>query len=87
MTEEEIYHQAMARWDADERAAYLQQACGGDATLRASTEALLGADVGASGFMDRPPTDERDAWRKLWADVRELRDRSAPQADSQHMSI
>jgi tetratricopeptide (TPR) repeat protein len=27
------------------------------------------------------PPEEREAWRKLWADVRELRDRSAPQAD------
>ena len=32
------------------------------------------------------PPDERDAWRKLWADVRELRDRSAPQADPLHKS-
>jgi hypothetical protein len=32
------------------------------------------------------PPDERDAWRKLWADVRELRDRSAPQADPRQKS-
>jgi WD40 repeat protein/serine/threonine protein kinase len=37
-----------------ERAAYLEQACDGNAALRASIEALLRAHVGASGFMDRP---------------------------------
>jgi serine/threonine protein kinase len=55
MSEEEIFHQALARRDPEERVAYLQQACGGDAALRASVEALLRADVGATGFMDRPP--------------------------------
>ena len=34
-----------------------EQACGGDAALRASVEALLRADVGATGFMERPPPD------------------------------
>ncbi len=57
MSDEEIFHQARARTDPDERAAYLEQACGGDAALRASVEALLHADVGATGFMDRPPRD------------------------------
>src|SRR5207302_302935 len=37
-----------------ERAAYLEQACGGNAALQASVEALLRANVCASGFMDRP---------------------------------
>ncbi len=41
MSEEEIFHQALARQDPEERTAYLQQACGGDAALRASVEALL----------------------------------------------
>jgi serine/threonine protein kinase len=57
MSEEEIFHQALARRDPEERAAYLEQACGGDAALRDSVEALLQADVGATGFMDRPPPD------------------------------
>jgi hypothetical protein len=57
MGEEEIFHQALARRDPEERAAYLQQACGGDAALRASVEALLRADAGASGFMERPAPD------------------------------
>src|SRR5947209_6084224 len=57
MSEEEIFHQALARTDPEERAAYLEQACGGDEVLRASIEELLRADVGATGFMDRPPPD------------------------------
>ena len=32
--------------------------------------------------LEQLPQDERDAWAKLWADVRDLRDRTAPQADS-----
>jgi WD40 repeat protein/serine/threonine protein kinase len=54
MTEEEIFHEALARSHPDDRAAYLQQACDGNAELRASVEALLRANVGASGFMERP---------------------------------
>ena len=57
MSEEEIFHQARARTNPDERAAYLVQACGGDAALRASVEALLQADVGATGFMERTAPD------------------------------
>ena len=37
------------------------------------------ASVRDPAGMDALPQDEREAWRKLWADVRELRDRSAPQ--------
>jgi serine/threonine protein kinase len=29
--------------------------------------------------VEKLPPDERDAWKKLWADVRDLRDRTAPQ--------
>jgi tetratricopeptide (TPR) repeat protein len=32
--------------------------------------------------VERLPPDERDAWNKLWAQVRDLRDRTAPQAGS-----
>jgi len=32
------------------------------------------------------PPDDREAWRKLWANVRELRDHSTPQEDPLHMS-
>jgi serine/threonine protein kinase/tetratricopeptide (TPR) repeat protein len=57
MSEEVIFHQARARIDPEERAAYLEQACGGDAALRATVEALLRADVGASSFMEGPQRD------------------------------
>src|SRR6516225_3787870 len=57
MSEEEIFHQARARTDPEERAAYLERACGGDAALRASVEALLRADAGATGFMERTAPD------------------------------
>jgi tetratricopeptide (TPR) repeat protein len=39
------------------------------------------ASVREPAALEKLPPDEREAWRKLWADVRELRDRSAPQAD------
>src|SRR5262249_2116025 len=53
MNEEEIFHQALAR-GPEERAAYLEQACAGDPALRASVEALLRANVGATGFLEQP---------------------------------
>src|SRR4029450_12571995 len=53
MNDEEIFHEALARKPAD-RAAYLDRACAGDPAVRASVEALLRADGGASGFMARP---------------------------------
>ena len=54
MNEEDIFHQALARSRPEERAAYLDGACAGDPALRAAVEALLRANVGASGFMVRP---------------------------------
>src|SRR4051794_14304653 len=56
MSEEEIFHEALARAVPEERAAYLERACAGDPALRASVESLLRANVDASGFLDRPPT-------------------------------
>jgi WD40 repeat protein/serine/threonine protein kinase len=54
MSEEEVFHQALARGGPGERAAYLDRACAGDPALRASVEALLRAHAGASGFLDPP---------------------------------
>jgi serine/threonine protein kinase/tetratricopeptide (TPR) repeat protein len=54
MGDEEIFHQALARTRLEERAAYLEQACAGNPVQRSAVEALLRANVGASGFMDRP---------------------------------
>jgi serine/threonine protein kinase len=53
MNEEEIFHQALAR-SPEERAAYLEQACSCDPALRADVEALLRANVGATGFQEQP---------------------------------
>jgi WD40 repeat protein/serine/threonine protein kinase len=54
MSEEEIFHEALARGSPEERAAYLDQACAGDPTQRAAVEALLRANVGAGGFLEPP---------------------------------
>src|SRR5262245_17381953 len=55
MTEEDIFHEALARGTPEERAAYLDRACAGDPQLRASVDALLEANVGAGGFLERAP--------------------------------
>jgi hypothetical protein len=56
MNDEEIFHEALARTDPEEREDYLERACAGDPALGASVEGLLWAAVGASGFMGRLPT-------------------------------
>src|SRR5262245_20791838 len=53
MNEEEIFNQAIAR-SPEERAAFLERACAGDPSLRAAVEALLRANVGATGFLEQP---------------------------------
>src|SRR5690349_14080772 len=53
MTEETVFNEAVAKDPAD-RAAYLDLACAGDPGLRAAVEALLRANVGASGFLAGP---------------------------------
>jgi serine/threonine protein kinase/tetratricopeptide (TPR) repeat protein len=53
MNEEEIFHQARAR-SPDEQPGFLEQACAGDRSLRAAVEALLRANVGATGFLEQP---------------------------------
>src|SRR5690242_7984074 len=49
-SEETLFATALAMPEAA-RAAYLDQACGGDATLRAAVEALLRAHLAADGFL------------------------------------
>src|SRR5689334_17679203 len=53
-SEETLFVNALAMPEAA-RAAYLDQACGGDATLRASVEALLRAHLAADGFLPSMP--------------------------------
>src|SRR5262245_44787081 len=50
---EELYH-AAREYDAAKRAAFLQQACGGDETLRREVESLLAEDEGVEGFLETP---------------------------------
>jgi serine/threonine protein kinase len=57
MNDEQIFHQALARSRPEERAAYLEQACAGNPALRASVEALLRANEGASGFLSEPAVE------------------------------
>ena len=47
---ETLFHQARSR-PADQRAAFLDGACGADAALRAKVDALLAADAEAGSFL------------------------------------
>ncbi len=44
--------------DREERARFLEQACGGDAELLQRVQTLLDADAGPEGFLDRPVSSE-----------------------------
>jgi len=50
---QELYHAAQAR-PANERAAFLEEACAGDATLRQAIESLLAQPVSTDDFLERP---------------------------------
>ncbi|MGA2555020.1 MAG: protein kinase, partial [Verrucomicrobiota bacterium] len=50
----EIFADALEKPDAAERAAYLSQACGNDAQLRQSVEALLQGHEKAGDFLEQP---------------------------------
>ena len=54
MTERTIFLAALEIADAAERAAYLDQACGEDADLRAQVEALLSSHQDSSQFLETP---------------------------------
>jgi len=61
MTEETLFHLAREK-SADERAAFLDEACAGDPALRRRIEALLQADAEPGAVLDRPilePPDEQ----------------------------
>jgi serine/threonine protein kinase len=49
----ELFHSALER-AADERPAFLAEACGGDTALLAKVEALIAADEQSGDFMDAP---------------------------------
>jgi eukaryotic-like serine/threonine-protein kinase len=56
MTEESLFHEALARPPA-ERVAFLDQACAGQPHLRVAVEALLAAHEASGPFLDRPALD------------------------------
>src|SRR5215213_9977661 len=56
-TEETILLEALAKGSAAEQAAYLDEACAGDARLRADVEALLSAHARAAGILETSAVD------------------------------
>ena len=50
---EDLFNSALEQ-EPDERAAFIEQACGGDAALREQLESLLAADDKAQDFMEAP---------------------------------
>src|SRR5262245_31353696 len=58
MTEREIFLAAMEKDDAAERANYLDQACGADATLRQRVAALLRFHERDTNFMEVPVVEQ-----------------------------
>ncbi len=56
MTEETLFHEALAK-PSSERAAFLDAACSGQSHLRAAVEALLAAHEASGSLLDRPPAD------------------------------
>jgi serine/threonine protein kinase len=55
---ESIFFAALEKTSAEERAGYLDQACGQDAELRQRVERLLAAHPKVGGFLQPPTTDE-----------------------------
>src|SRR5262249_3263669 len=58
MTDREIFFGALDRDDPAERATYLDQACGGDTTVRQRVEALLRSHAREGHFMDTPVVEQ-----------------------------
>src|SRR5262245_58503074 len=52
---EDIFLAALERTQAEQRRAYLDAACAGDAALRERIEALLSAHADAGSFLEKPP--------------------------------
>src|SRR5262245_45887207 len=54
MSEETLFHEALAKTNPQERAAFLDEACAGQPELRAAVEALLEANEGPDSFSSKP---------------------------------
>jgi hypothetical protein len=57
MSERSIFVAALEKDDPAERAAYLDEACGTDTTVRHRVERLLAAHQQAGGILDHPPVE------------------------------
>src|SRR5262245_17077036 len=53
-----VFLAALERESAEERAAYLDEACRNDSAIRARVDALLLAHEHAAGFLERPPSPD-----------------------------
>jgi hypothetical protein len=53
--EEQVFETALQFPTPEQRAAFVQGACGNDETLRHRVEALLKSHEHAGGFLDKPP--------------------------------
>lgn len=58
MNEQEIFEQALERADSAERAAFLEQACGSDTSLRQRIERLLKLHEQAGSFLEHAPAEQ-----------------------------
>src|SRR5581483_9741668 len=67
-----IFHAAVAIVSAEERAAYIARACGGDAEMRRRVERLVAAHFRAGSFLEEPAGG--------WAAIGELLGEPAPAA-------
>jgi len=62
LPEQEVaIYNAARRLAAQERAAYLDQACAGDAALRRRLDELLRVDEGAGDFLEKPALADANA--------------------------
>ena len=61
---EGLFHEALAR-PAQDRAAFLDEACGGDADLRGQVALLLASDERAGSFLESPPQVPADAGTEI----------------------
>src|SRR5262249_55176488 len=61
MDEETIFNNALERTDRQQRAAYLEDACGHDESLRRRVEALLALHDEAGYFLERSPIPQAES--------------------------
>ena len=59
-----LYHEAL-KLKADERAAFLKQACSGDEELRREAESLLALDQQAEDFIESPALEKGECVSRL----------------------